>query len=242
MFAKTIVESDAFLEMPLSTQALYFHIGMIADDDGFVGGPRRLIRNIGAAEDDLKILIAKRFVIPFETGVLVVKHWKMNNYIQKDRYKPTPYEDEKRLLSVKENQAYTLEAPAERPAALEEPENRSNSNADTGCIHDVYISDTDCIPRLGKDRDRVRLGQDSIWNEGMNNKDSACARTPARERARESRFVGEPHPDVNSDEWMNEHADIMERFWGPDWRSKVNQAQTKEWVDVAKNLRHPEWL
>lgn len=182
MFAKTIVESDAFLEMPLSSQALYFHCGMIADDDGFVGGPRRLLRNVGASEDDLRILIAKRFVIPFDSGVLVVKHWRMNNYIQKDRYKPTPYQDEIRMLGVKENNAYTLTG---HQAVLEEPAARSNSNENAECIQTVSNMDTTCIHRLGKDRDRVRLGQDSI-SEGMNNTEAACAGAYARVSAREA--------------------------------------------------------
>ena len=82
MFSLQIVDTDAFLDMPLSTQALYFHFGMRADDEGFVGNPRRLIRMLGVSEDDYKLLIAKSFVIPFESGVCVIKHWKMNNYLQ----------------------------------------------------------------------------------------------------------------------------------------------------------------
>lgn len=190
MFAKTIVESDAFLEMPLSSQALYFHMGVIADDDGFIGGPRRLLRNIGASEDDLKILIAKRFVIPFETRVLVVKHWRINNYLRPDRYKPTPYLEERSALYLKENQAYTLEPPKElpeeEPAALEEPAECSNSNAETDGIPTVYQTPTNGIPRLGKDRDRVRIGQDSMAYERMNNNNNARARTCARVDAREA--------------------------------------------------------
>lgn len=108
MFAKTIIDSDAFLDMPLSTQALYFHLSMRADDDGFVNNPKRIQRVIGASEDDLKLLIAKSFVLLFESGVIVIKHWRINNYIQKDRYKETVYTEEKDLLSVKENGSYTV--------------------------------------------------------------------------------------------------------------------------------------
>ena len=108
MFAKTIIDSDAFLDMPLSTQALYFHLSMRADDDGFVNNPKKIARMIGATEDDYKLLIAKSFVLVFESGVIVIKHWRINNYIQKDRYKETVYCEEKDLLSVKENGAYTL--------------------------------------------------------------------------------------------------------------------------------------
>lgn len=107
MFAKTIIDSDAFLEMPLSTQALYFHLSMRADDDGFINNPKKIQRMIGGCDDDLKLLIAKRFIISFESGVIVIKHWKIHNYIRTDRYKPTIYEEEKAQLSEKENKAYT---------------------------------------------------------------------------------------------------------------------------------------
>ena len=143
MFAKTIIDSDAFLDMPMSTQALYFHLSMRADDDGFINNPKRIQRMIGASDDDLKLLIAKAFLIIFESGVVVIKHWKIHNYIQSDRYKPTVYAEEKSLLDVKKNKAYTL---------------------NTGeCIHNGYITDTQ--DRLGKDRlgkDRLELGKDSI--------------------------------------------------------------------------------
>lgn len=107
MFAKTLVESDAFLDMPLSTQALYFHLGMFADDDGVVNSPRRIQRTIGATDDDLRILIAKKFLIPFDSGVVVIKHWKLNNYIRSDRYKPSVYISELSTLTLKDNGSYT---------------------------------------------------------------------------------------------------------------------------------------
>lgn len=111
MFAKTIIDSDAFLDMPLSTQSLYFHLSMRADDDGFINNPKKIQRMIGCADDDLKLLFAKNFIIPFENGVCVIKHWKIHNYIRNDRYKPTVYAEEKSLLTCKENGAYTLGIP-----------------------------------------------------------------------------------------------------------------------------------
>ena len=138
MFAKTIIDSDAFLDMSLTTQALYFHLSMRADDDGFINNPKKIQRMIGAADDDLKVLIAKNFIIPFESGIVVIKHWRLHNYIQKDRYKETVYLEEKATLEVKDNKSYTL--------------------ADTSCIHDVYNMDTQV--RLGKDS--IELGKDSI--------------------------------------------------------------------------------
>lgn len=111
MFAKTIIDSDAFLDMPLSTQALYFHLSMRADDDGFINNPKKIQRSIGCSADDLKVLIAKNFIIPFESGVVVIKHWKIHNYIRNDRYKETVYQEEKALLDEKDNKAYTLGIP-----------------------------------------------------------------------------------------------------------------------------------
>lgn len=130
MFTSQIIDSDAFQDMPLSAQALYFHLGMKADDDGFLGNPKRVQKMIGASEDDMKLLLMKKFIYLFDTGICVIKHWKMHNYIQKDRYKPTAYEHEKDMLELKKNKAYTVK--------------------DEACIQNGYILDTNCTPRLGK--------------------------------------------------------------------------------------------
>ena len=132
MFAKTIIDSDAFLDMPMSAQCLYFHLAMRADDDGFVNNPKKIQRMVGASDDDAKILLAKHFLIAFESGVVVIKHWRIHNYIQTDRYKPTVYAEEKARLQRKDNGAYTLV-----------------SNMDTPCIQDVSNSYTQ--DRIGKD-------------------------------------------------------------------------------------------
>lgn len=107
MFAKTIIDSDAFLDMPLSTQALYFHLSMRADDDGFINNPNRIIRMINANNDDLRVLITKRFVLVFESGVIVIKHWRLHNTLRKDRYKPTIYQNEFQKLQLKGDGGYT---------------------------------------------------------------------------------------------------------------------------------------
>ena len=134
MFAQTIVDSDAFLDMPATSQLLYFHLSMRADDDGFINKPKGIMRIIGAKDDDLKVLIMKKFIIPFDSGVVVIKHWKIHNYIQKDRYLETKYKDEKAQLDFDENNAYRL--------------------MDTECIQDVSIMETQV--RLGK----VSIGKD----------------------------------------------------------------------------------
>lgn len=108
MFSKAVIDSDAFLDLPLSSQSLYFHIAMRADDDGFCANPKRIARTIGANDDDLKLLIAKRFIIAFESGVVAVRHWRISNLIRTDRYKPTLYADEKSQLALLPSQAYEL--------------------------------------------------------------------------------------------------------------------------------------
>ena len=138
MFAKTIIDSDAFTEMPLSTQALYFHLSLRADDDGFLNCAQKIMRMIGAAKNDYDVLLAKRFVIQFNDGICVIKHWRIHNYIQSDRYKPTVYQEEKAALSVKSNGSYTLKE-------------QNVKQLDTPCIQDGYTLET-----------QVRLGKDSI--------------------------------------------------------------------------------
>ena len=109
MFAKTIIDSDAFLDMPLSSQALYFHLSMRADDEGFINNPKKIQRMIGASDDDLKLLIVKNFVIRFESGIIVIKHWRIHNWIRADRLTETAYTEERAMLQIKDNGAYTMD-------------------------------------------------------------------------------------------------------------------------------------
>ncbi len=159
MFSSDIVKSDAFLEMSPSTQALYFHLGMHADDDGFVN-PRMIMRMIGSTDDELKVLVAKRFLLTFESGVVVVKHWLIHNLIRADLYKETQYKKEKSTLGLNENGAYT-ELKTGRKNVYElkkiEPPKWLKIRRKTAYRkRAVYGSET--VLRLGKDR----LGKDSI--------------------------------------------------------------------------------
>lgn len=134
MFSKQITESDAFLDMPVSSQLLYFHLNMGADDDGFVANPKRIMRMVSAVDDDLKVLLGKRFLLSFENGVVVIKHWLLHNAVRKDMYKETQYIEEKKMLQIKENNVYTE-------------------------VRNEYV--TLPLHRIGKDRlDQVRLGKD----------------------------------------------------------------------------------
>lgn len=142
MMSKSIIKSDTFLDMPATTQNLYFHMLLDADDDGFINAPKSIMRMIGAKEDDMKVLVAKQFVIPFESGVVVIKDWKIHNYIQNDRYKPSTL-PERDLLNIQKDKTYTLK--------------NDVSRMDTECIQTVSI---------GKDRlGKVRLGKDRIGKD-----------------------------------------------------------------------------
>lgn len=133
MFSKKITDTDTFLDMPMSAQCLYFHLNMEADDEGFLGNAKTIRRKIGASEDDLKILLAKQFIIPFESGVVVIKDWKIHNYIRSDRFNETVYTEEKKLLVTKENGQYDIDL-----------------DGMTTCIPNGYQMDTQV--RLGKER------------------------------------------------------------------------------------------
>lgn len=140
MFAKSIVLSDAFLDMPLSARCLYFTLGMLADDDGFIGNPKSIMRQCGASQDDMIILLQKRYILSFESGVIVIKHWRLNNYLKSDRYKGTTYVEEKAELTLDEKGAYT--------EAINEDTEKCLQVGDTG---------------------KVRLGKDSIGKNINNN-------------------------------------------------------------------------
>lgn len=118
MFSKSVVKTDAFLDMPLSTQALYFHLGMEADDEGFISSPKQVMRSVGASPDDYRVLMAKGLVFTFDSGICVIRDWKVNNYLRSDRYKPTQYLEEKSYVVTLPNRAYSLDSSACLPSGI----------------------------------------------------------------------------------------------------------------------------
>lgn len=161
MFSQAIVGSDAFLDMPVSSQVLYFHLAMRADDDGFVS-PKMVMRLIGSSEDDLKVLIAKRFILPFDSGVVVIKHWLIHNLLRSDLYKETLYKKEKEMLGLNENGAYTeLREGVSELKKIQPPEWLLRRK---GELRTADVPQT--ARRLGK----VSLGQDSLVQESKEKK------------------------------------------------------------------------
>lgn len=151
MMAKSVIDTDAFLDMPASTQSLYFHMLLRADDDGFIASPKGILRIIGASDDDLKLLLAKQYLFRFESGVVVIKDWKIHNYIKSDRYKPSMH-PERELLTITANKEYSLI-------------NSDVNEMEPKCIQNGTKMEPKCIQNgtVGKVRlGKVRLGKNNI--------------------------------------------------------------------------------
>jgi hypothetical protein len=189
MFAKTIIDSDAFLDMPLSAQALYFHLSMRADDEGFVNNPKKIQRMVGASDDDCKLLVLKRFILTFESGVIVIKHWKIHNYIRNDRFKETVYVKEKSLLSLNENNAYT------ETDSVGIPDGRQV----------VYQMDT-----------QVRLGKESIGKFSLDEDNIVEAEPPKPQRHKYGHYMNVLLSDEEyeklQEEFPHDYTDRIERL------------------------------
>lgn len=216
MFAKTIIDSDAFLDMPLSTQALYFHLSMRADDDGFINNPKKIQRMIGCSDDDLKLLLAKSFIIAFESGIIVIKHWRLHNYIRKDTYNETRYKQEKSQLCLDENKEYQFAV-------------------DGACTNRIQaVDELSTQDSLGKDR----LVQDRLG-------ESSCF-PPSREEVEafaKAECLGKVNLDkffdyYNANGWMvgkNPMKDwkAVLRNWNRNEKDNVKQKFTPEGRDLA---------
>lgn len=180
MFSLKIIDTDLFLDMPLSTQALYFHLSMRADDDGFIGNHKKIMRMIGAADDDMRILIAKQLLIPFDSGVCVIKHWRIHNYIRSDRYTPTFYKTEKALL-VENTNVYDLDT-------------KGNQNVIPNVIpNDNHLGDEQYPQvRLGK----VRLGKVSKDIHTYNNTNNIVDIETVDEKEKEDKYVNKSNSNI----------------------------------------------
>lgn len=202
MFAKSVVESDPFMDMPAEAQALYFHLNMAADDDGFCDNPRSVMRQCGASNDTMKLLIAKKFVLTFEKNdgfVVVVKHWRLNNYIRKDTYHETKYKEFMRELYFDENQSYSTNPGDGHVPCL--------PKSSTVPVTYPSLTSNEPVTEPSRTRDnpltQVRLGKDSIdkvivskgevrkgGSEGKTAPPPAAITDPEKKRERIDFFVG----------------------------------------------------
>ena len=212
MFAKTIVTSDAFLDMPPTARCLYFTLGMFADDDGFVNNPKSIMRQIGSTSDDMSILIAKKFVLAFESGVIVIKHWKIHNYIQSDRYHPTKYQEEKATLLLDENKAYT--------------------QLDTACIQDVSKVDTEV--RLGKDR----LGKDSKDKYSTATKKAERSKFVRPSVEEVAAYIREKNYHINAEAFIDYYESngwLVGKAHMKDWKATIRNWERRRQNDTKGN-------
>ena len=229
MFAKTIIDSDAFLDMPATAQLLYFHLSMRADDDGFINKPKAIMRLCGARDDDAKMLIEKKFVIPFESGVVVIKHWKIHNYIRNDRYKETNYKEEMAMLSLDENNSYTTRR-------------RNGDDPDTDCQPSVNHLSTNGIPTVDKMDTQDRLGKDRL---GKDSKDidigAATAAPPSPKRSK--KFVKPTVEEVRS--YCAERGNnvdpqqFIDHYESNGW--KVGRNSMKDWKAAVRTWEKNEY-
>lgn len=177
MFSLKIVDTDAFVEMPNEAQLLYFRLCLSADDDGFIGNPRRIMRSYGITEDNMKILISKKFVLVLkrdEGAILLVKHWRMHNTIQRDRYTPSPYHELLKYIYIDENNAYSLSpGDGKRPALIDGK--TSDSNVFPFCIQDVY-TDKISIDKDSVDKDSIEKDNSSFLEEKQEKEDPKIAK------------------------------------------------------------------
>jgi hypothetical protein len=232
MFALKIIDSDAFLDMPQSTQNLYFHLSMRADDDGFISNPKKIMRMIVASDDDLRILAAKRFILTFDTGIVVIKHWRIHNYIAKDRYTPTIYKEEKEKLFLKSNGSYT-----DHPEGDNELYTKCIQNDDTGKVRLGKV-------RLGKVRlGKVRLGKVSKDSASPDGDDESFTEDSVPEKPKEeisaaalsnAQLLADLHKQ-NVDQGYKINSAYVKK-WAEDI-DKINRIDGRSWDDIEKVMR-----
>lgn len=236
MFAKSIIDTDAFLELPLSAQALYFHLSMRADDEGFVSKPKSIQRLIRASDDDFKLLIAKRYILAFDTGVIVIKHWKIHNYIRGDRIQKTNYRDERERLIIQDNGAYT------------------EANGDkTIPIQSRILENTECLSSdgqmSGKCPSSVSIGKDSIGKDSIDltiiNDSSSDSKSDLKQKVIEmwnelSAFGIPPVKRITEGSTRNTQLNArLKQYSLDDFRSAINEIKQSSFL---KGQNKSSWI
>lgn len=226
MFTKKIVDSDAFLDMPLSAQCLYFHLNMRADDQGVVDNPKKIMRMIGASEGDMQMLVAKRFLLVIEHNLIVIKHWWMHNYLRKDRYHPSQYQDELKVLGLKENGAYT-----EAENLLTEVSTCDGNQMATTCKPDGNQMATEVIDR---DRDRVRVIDKDIDRVTQQKRTGFIPPSVEDVRA----YCTERHNNVNAERFVDFYSSkgwMVGKNKMKDWKAAVRTWEKRDNESVGAN-------
>lgn len=217
MFAKSIVLTDAFLDMPMSARCLYFTLGMLADDDGFVGSPKSIMRQCGASQDDMNVLISKRFVLAFESGVIVIKHWRINNVLRADRHIPTTYREELAMLSEDQKGAYT----------------EKNKALSTNCQPTVNQVTTNCQPTDTTDKYSIDIGEVSIDKDNLTDTNVSVCRT------KDVRQITEAWNSLGLQQLRKVTSDSKR---GGMLRARVNEYGTPAVLEAIENVRKSAFL
>ena len=228
MFALKIIDSDAFLDMSASAQNLYFHLAMRADDDGFISAPKKIMRIIGASIDDLRLLAEKRFILTFDTGIVVIKHWRIHNYIAKDRYTPTVYKEEKEKLFIKSNGAYTDHECGD-DGSMYTPCIQVDNKPSTKRIQTVNKPSTDSTQNVDTSKDK--LSKDKI---SKSNIQKPAASDVPTEATTLSQLLVSLHQS-NIDSKYNPACKQVEK-WAEDI-DKLNRLDGRSWKEIEEVIR-----
>jgi hypothetical protein len=237
MMSKSVIDTDMFLDMPASTQCLYFHMLLRADDDGFLKNAKTIMRTVGASPDDVKLLIAKQYLIPFDTGIMAIKHWRIHNYIKKDRYKPTDCEEIK-LLEVNEKGEYILAEPVR---------NQVGSNMEPSCIQSGTVLEpsrnqvgSNMEPQV-RDRDRDRLeieiGKDRDSRESSRKRSSANNSTTAAQKFKKP-TLEELKAYIAENRYTFSAEAFMDYYESNGW--KVGRNPMKSWQATCRTWQRHE--
>ena len=215
MFAKTIIDSDAFIDMPVTARLLYYDLGMRADDDGFVNSPKKIMRMVGSSQDDLSILISKKFIIPFDSGVVVIKHWRIHNYIRKDTYHETKYKEEKAMLTMDENDSYSLNVTS--PLQMRD--------------ESVTVPST-----------QVRLGKDRLGKDSKDSSDRKRFTKPSIEEL--EAYIAEKNLNVDAEKFMDYYESNGWRVGRnpmKDWKATVRRWNSTQ-KQSTHNVEMPDYM
>ena len=235
MMSKSVIDTDMFLDMPASTQCLYFHMLLRADDDGFLKNAKTIMRTVGASPDDVKLLIAKQYLIPFDTGIMAIKHWRIHNYIKKDRYKPTDCEEIK-LLEVNEKGEYVLAEPVR---------NQVGSNMEPPCIQSGTTLESvrnqvgSNMEPQDRDRDRleIEIGKDRDSRESSRKRSSANNSTTVAQKFKKP-TLEELKAYIAENRYTFSAEAFMDYYESNGW--KVGRNPMKSWQATCRTWQRHE--
>ena len=221
MFSLSVCDTDWFLDLPLSTQALYFHLALRADDDGFVDSPKSILRKTGASANDYDLLVAKRYILKFESGVIVIKHWRMHNTVQRDRYHATQFQSELSTLELKDNKSYT----------------------ERKCIQNVSKTDTSCIQNVSSG---LGLGLDLDINNNTCSKNESFSSVGVSKNELFDMFWSAYPRKIGKQKcinWFIQHK-VDTNLVNKMINAINNQKATEQWLkDAGRFIPHPyTWL